>query len=137
MKFLILLTALYSVTRLSAQTNADILIKNGRILDGTGNSWFWGDVAVKDGKIIKVGSLQNIQAAKTIDAKGMVVAPGFIETDMTKKMPETVLQGMKEKVAVQRLGSPRDVANMYLFLSSSESNYVNGAVMPVDGGLSI
>jgi len=78
--------------------------------------------------------------AKELGRKGITVnavAPGFIETDMTKKMPETVLQGMKEKVAVQRLGSPRDVANMYLFLSSSESNYVNGAVMPVDGGLSI
>ena len=62
-----------------AQTTADILIKNGRILDGTGNSWFWGDVAVKDGKIIKIGSLQNINAANTIDAKGMIVAPGFID----------------------------------------------------------
>ncbi|PGK52093.1 3-oxoacyl-ACP reductase [Priestia megaterium] len=78
--------------------------------------------------------------AKELGRKGVnvnAVAPGFIETEMTKKMPENVLQGMKEKVAVQRLGSPRDVANMYLFLSSSESDYVNGAVLPVDGGLSI
>lgn len=57
----------------------DVLIKNGRILDGTGNSWFWGDVAVKDGKIVKIGSLQNVQAAKVIDAKGLIIAPGFID----------------------------------------------------------
>ena len=62
-----------------SQTNVDILIKNGRILDGTGNSWFWGDVAVKDGKIFKVGKLEGITATKTIDAKGMMVSPGFID----------------------------------------------------------
>lgn len=64
---------------LHAQTTADILIKNGRILDGTGNSWIWGDVAVKDGKILKIGSLANLQSVKVIDAKGLIVAPGFID----------------------------------------------------------
>lgn len=58
---------------------ADVLIKNGRVLDGTGNSWRWEDVAVKDGKIFKIGSLKNWQAAKVIDAKGLIVAPGFID----------------------------------------------------------
>jgi len=62
-----------------AQTTVDVLIRNGRLLDGTGNSWTWGDVAVKDGKIVKIGWLQNVQAAKVIDAKGLVVAPGFID----------------------------------------------------------
>lgn len=79
MKFLILLTALCNVICLSAQTSADILIKNGRILDGTGNSWRYGDVAVKDGKILKIGNLLNITASKIIDANGMIVCPGFID----------------------------------------------------------
>jgi len=79
MKFLVLLATLLVINFLSAQTNVDILIKNGRILDGTGNSWRYGDVAVKDGKIFKIGSLTNISASKIIDAHGMIVSPGFID----------------------------------------------------------
>jgi N-acyl-D-amino-acid deacylase len=61
------------------QSSADLIIKNGRIIDGTGNSWLYGDVAVKDGKIIHIGKLQNWTATKTIDARGMAVVPGFID----------------------------------------------------------
>ncbi|PKR85723.1 beta-ketoacyl-ACP reductase [Heyndrickxia camelliae] len=78
--------------------------------------------------------------AKELGRKGInvnAVAPGFIMTPMTEKMPEKVLQGMKEKVSLQRLGTPRDIANTYLFLASDDSSYINGAVIPVDGGLSI
>ena len=57
----------------------DILIKNGRIIDGTGNSWYFGDVAVQDGKIAAIGKLDKATAARIIDAKGLVVAPGFID----------------------------------------------------------
>lgn len=64
---------------LFAQQKADLLIKNGRIIDGTGNSWYYGDVAVKDGKIIAIGKLSNANANKIIDAKGLIVAPGFID----------------------------------------------------------
>ena len=78
-KCLIFLLPVFLFTKLQAQTSVDVLIKNGRILDGTGNSWFYGDVAIKDGKILKVGALQNMHAAKTIDAKGLIVAPGFID----------------------------------------------------------
>jgi N-acyl-D-amino-acid deacylase len=80
MRYCILtLLAFLSSPCLHAQTTADILIKNGRILDGTGNSWFWGDVAIKDGKILKIGSLSSLPAVKVIDARGLIVAPGFID----------------------------------------------------------
>ena len=79
MKFLLLLAALWAANTLSAQPNVDILIKNGRILDGTGNSWRYGDVALKDGKIFKIGNLTNIHALKIIDAQGRIVSPGFID----------------------------------------------------------
>ena len=79
MRFFVLLLASFSFSLIHAQTTADVLIKNGRILDGTGNSWFWGDVAVKEGKIIKVGAQLTMPAAKIIDAKGLIVAPGFID----------------------------------------------------------
>src|SRR5215212_5787387 len=79
MRFLFIILILLSSPDLSAQANADILVINGRILDGTGNSWFYGSVAIKDGRILKMGNINNIVAAKTIDAKGMIVCPGFID----------------------------------------------------------
>lgn len=57
----------------------DVLIKNGKILDGTGNSWYYGDIAIKDGKILAMGKSVTLTAAKTIDATGLIVAPGFID----------------------------------------------------------
>ena len=57
----------------------DVLILNGKIIDGTGNSWFYGDVAVKDGKIVYVGKTKDATATKVVDAKGLIVAPGFID----------------------------------------------------------
>lgn len=63
---------------LSAQ-DYDILITNGKILDGTGNSWYYGNLAVKNGKIVAVGRTVTGSAIKTIDATGLVVSPGFID----------------------------------------------------------
>ena len=57
----------------------DILITNGKIIDGTGNSWYYGTIAIKDGKIIKIGRDVDLTAKKVIDAKGLIVAPGFID----------------------------------------------------------
>ncbi|HRP57124.1 amidohydrolase family protein, partial [Agriterribacter sp.] len=58
----------------------DILIHNGKIIDGTGNSWYYGDVAVRDGKIVKAGrAILNSTASVVIDATGLIVAPGFID----------------------------------------------------------
>jgi N-acyl-D-aspartate/D-glutamate deacylase len=57
----------------------DILIKRARIIDGTGNPWYYGDIGIKGDKIEAIGDLSGDTAAKTIDAKGTVVAPGFID----------------------------------------------------------
>ena len=57
----------------------DILITNGKIIDGTGNNWYYGNIAIKNGKIIKTGRDVNLIAKRTIDAKGLIVAPGFID----------------------------------------------------------
>jgi N-acyl-D-amino-acid deacylase len=57
----------------------DLVITNGRIVDGTGNPWFKGSVAIKDGKIVKVGTFQISGAKKVIDAQNNIVAPGFID----------------------------------------------------------
>ena len=77
--FFIAAFILLSSKMVMGQGTADLLIRNGKIIDGTGNSWYYGDLAVKDGKIIKIGYIADIQASKTIDAKGLIVAPGFID----------------------------------------------------------
>lgn len=56
----------------------DLVIKNGRVVDGTGNPWFYGDVGVKDGKITHVGNV-TVESKKVIDAKKNIVSPGFID----------------------------------------------------------
>jgi N-acyl-D-amino-acid deacylase len=56
-----------------------LLIRNARIVDGTGNPWFYGDVAVKDDRIVKIGHMEDVTSEKMIDARGLVLCPGFID----------------------------------------------------------
>lgn len=78
MKALIISLAFLPLT-LFAQPPCDILIVNGKIIDGTGNNWYYGNIAIKDGKIIAIGKVYYFNAARFIDARGMIVAPGFID----------------------------------------------------------
>ncbi len=76
--------------------------------------------------------------AKELGRKGInvnAVVPGFIETGMVAAVPEKVINQMKQMIPLQRLGKPSDIANAYLFLSSDESDYVNGTTLHVDGGI--
>ena len=78
--------------------------------------------------------------SRELGAKGVrvnAVAPGFITTPMVKAMPENVLQSMEAKVPLKRLGEPEEIANVYAFLASDEASYINGAVISVDGGMTI
>jgi len=63
------------------------------------------------------------------------VAPGFIATDILKSVPEKILEGMKARTPLGRLGQPREVADAYLFLASDEASFITGAVLRVDGGI--
>ena len=64
----------------------DIVIRGGRIVDGTGNPWFKGDVGIQGGRITAVGSISN-GARRVIDAEGLVVAPGFIDLHTHSDLP--------------------------------------------------
>lgn len=68
-----------AVRRVLAQQPYDLVIKGGRLLDGSGNPWYDADVAVRGDRIVAVGNLANVQARRVIDATGLYVAPGFID----------------------------------------------------------
>ncbi|KUG08208.1 3-oxoacyl-ACP reductase FabG [Solirubrum puertoriconensis] len=65
------------------------------------------------------------------------VAPGFIATDMIGTIPEKVIDMMKERTPLRRLGTPEDIASAYLFLASDEASFVSGTVLSVDGAVTI
>jgi N-acyl-D-amino-acid deacylase len=71
-------------------TDCDILITNGKIIDGTGNNWYYSNIAIKDGKIFKIGRDINPSAKKIVDANGLIIAPGFIDV-------HTHLEGDEDK----------------------------------------
>lgn len=63
------------------------------------------------------------------------VAPGFTATDILVSMPEKIIDGMKARTPLGRLGDPRDIANAYLFLASDEASFITGETLRVDGGI--
>ena len=78
--------------------------------------------------------------ARELGKKGITVnavAPGFIATEMVAAMPDNVIEAMKAKIPVARLGDPMEIANVYAFLSSDEASYINGHTLSVDGGMTV
>jgi 3-oxoacyl-[acyl-carrier protein] reductase len=65
------------------------------------------------------------------------VAPGFIETEMIHTVPEKVITQLKEKTPLRRLGTPMDIAEIYVHLLSNESQFTTGSVFNIDGGLTL
>ena len=65
------------------------------------------------------------------------VAPGFIATPILATVPDKVLDEMKARVPLHRLGTAEEIANVYAFLASDEASYINGAVIEVSGGMSV
>ena len=68
-----------TIAQLQGQAQYDLLIRHGRIVDGTGAPWYGADVAIRHGGIAAIGRLPEARATRTIDATGLVVAPGFID----------------------------------------------------------
>jgi 3-oxoacyl-[acyl-carrier protein] reductase len=76
--------------------------------------------------------------AREVGGRGVrvnAIAPGFIDTDMTKKLPESVLDDFKTKIPLGRMGSVQDIANAVLFLASDKATYITGQVLNVCGGM--
>ncbi len=76
--------------------------------------------------------------ARELGGKGITanaVAPGFIDTEMVRTVPEKVVERLRARTPAGRMGTPQEVANVYLFLASDLASFINGAVVGVDGGL--
>lgn len=89
--------------------------------------------ASKAGLVGMARSLTREFGARNITAN--VIAPGFIDTDMTAVLPQDTIDAYKARIPAGRLGDSADVANAALFLAADGTGYVSGAVLPVDGGL--
>jgi 3-oxoacyl-[acyl-carrier protein] reductase len=79
-------------------------------------------------------------AAKELASRGVTVnavAPGFIDTEMTKNLPEAARQAFITQVLLKRLGQPEDIASAVMYFASDEASYITGQVLAVDGGLTI
>lgn len=113
----------------------------GRIINVSSVVGLYGNFGQTNYVATKAGVIGMTKTlCRELGKKGVTVnavAPGFIATDMVAKMPEDVLAGMLAKVPVGRLGKPEDIANAFCFLASDEAAYVNGAVLSVDGGMTV
>ena len=111
---LVLLLLLAPVSALAAQSPAfDLVIRNGRIVDGTGSPWYAADVGIRDGRIAAIGRLEGAQAKRVVDARGSVVAPGFIDmlgqSELSilanPSLPSKIFQGITTEITGEG-GSP-------------------------------
>lgn len=122
-----------------AVTKAMIRARNGRIINiGSvvglmGNAGQANYAASKAGLIGLAKSAAKELAKRNITVN--VIAPGFIQTDMTRGLGEKVQSALLEAIPLGRLGEPGDVAHLALFLASDHSSYITGQVIQVDGGM--
>ena len=120
---------------------APILLKNrvGRIINLSSAAGVHGNAgqtnysASKAAVIGFTKSLAKELAGRSITVNA--VAPGFIETDMTKTLPEKITEKAKEAISLCRFGRPEEIASVILFLASSGASYITGQVISADGGL--
>ena len=111
------------------------IINVSSVVGVAGNAGQTNYAASKAGVIGFTKSLAKEVAKKNVRVNA--VAPGFIETDMTDKLPEEIIEGYKQNIPLGSLGSPEDVSNTVAFLASDMSKYITGQVIVVDGGLFI
>ncbi len=122
-----------AVSRPMVKQRSGRIISIASIIGLMGNCGQANYAASKAGIIALTKTVAKELASRNINANA--VAPGFIQTDMTAKLPEDVKAKMMEAIPMAKLGTPQDVANVCLFLASEESSYITGQTIIVDGGM--
>jgi 3-oxoacyl-[acyl-carrier protein] reductase len=122
-----------AVAPVMAKQGGGVILNATSIVGLDGNFGQTNYVATKSGVIgmTKVWSRELGKFGIRVNA----VAPGFTATEMITSMPEKVIDGMKSRTPLGRLGEPRDIANAYLFLASDEASFITGETLRVDGGI--
>mgnify|MGYP001607657568 CR=1 FL=1 len=116
-------------------SSASLLIRGGRLIDPASRTDAPVDLLIEKGQVRRVGrDLPAPRGVPVLEAGGLIVAPGFIETDMTGKIPGESRQKALEETLLGRLGAPEDVAHAVLFLCSEGARHITGQVLSVDGG---
>lgn len=121
----------------------DIMIGQGSgvILNASSIVGIFGNFGQTNYAASKFGVIGMVKTwARELGPKGIranAVCPGFVETTIIESIPEKVLETMRARVPLGRLGRPEDIANTYAFLASDEASYINGAVIEVSGGATI
>ena len=126
---------LQRASRLMGRNKFGSIINLTSIIGTNGNE---GQVAYGMSKAAVIGMTKS--AAKELAPQNIrvnAIAPGFIDTDMTRGLPESIFQERLESVKMNRIGTPADVAGVAMFLASDLSAYVTGQVIGVDGGMLI
>ena len=121
------------VSRFMVRQRHGKIINIASIIGLIGNPGQTNYAASKGGLIALTKSVAKELASRNIQVNA--VAPGFIDTQMTQVLPDEVKQKMLENIPLGRFGSPKDVAECCIFLSSSASDYITGQVLVVDGGM--
>lgn len=115
--------------------------RSGRIINIASVSGMMGNPGQANYASSKAGLIGLTKTiAREVASRGITVnavAPGFIETDMTKSMSEAALKAGVAQVPMGRIGAPEDVANAVKFLASDEAGYITGCILKVDGGMYI
>ena len=122
-----------AVSRPMIKQRSGKIVSIASIIGLMGNAGQANYAASKAGIIALTKTVAKELASRNINANA--VAPGFIQTDMTAKLPEDVKAKMMEAIPLAKLGMPQDVANVCLFLASDDASYITGQVITVDGGM--
>jgi 3-oxoacyl-[acyl-carrier protein] reductase len=113
----------------------------GRIVNVSSLAGVVGNAGQANYSASKAGLIGLTKAlAKEVGSRNITVnavAPGFIETDLTKDLPAELLERARQAASIQRIGTPDDVAPAIVFLASREASYITGQVLGIDGGLPI
>lgn len=115
--------------------------KSGRIINISSVSGVMGNAGQANYCASKAGVIGLTKSvARELGSRGITVnavAPGFIETEMTDVLPETVKQSLGEQIPLKRFGTTRDIAETVAFLASEHAGYITGQVIQVDGGMAM